>query len=224
MENKQTIQQPSKVPKKNGLFGSLFALVVVLIVGFALGIYLRPTYDILYEKWQSHEAPQENPGNPGNPGILDNPSAEHIGVIIMRMGEMRKMIKEQIESVKDRIQLEENSLTVSINYEKNDPNSEECNILRKKISNMKEQLKQLESFNDSLANQDMKLREVIAMVKTTGTITENPEMVKLVKVSEKLIRDYADKKRLEQLEKQLREGLINDEDWKNVDVNKGGPQ
>lgn len=223
MENKQTIQEPSKVPKKNGLFGPLFALVVVLIVGFALGIYLRPICEVWYERWQPNETPQENPGNPGNLGMLDNPSAEHIEAIIMRMGEMRKIIKEQIESVKDRIQLEENSLTVSINYEKNDPNSEECSILRKKISNMKEQLKQLESFDNSLANQDMKLREVIAMVRTSGTITENPEMVKIVKVSENLIRDYAAKKQLQVLEKQLREGLINDEDWE-IEVNKGGPQ
>jgi len=238
-DKKQKIKQPSEVPKnepsgtprKTGPLSALVFVVVVFVAGCFVGTYLEPVRTRLFEEVRfritgtARAADQTATDKPLDPELIrENPTPEHIEAVILSLGEMRKGIKEQIEAMKDKIQLEQNSLTVSIVVEKSDPNSTECKILRKRISNLEDQLKTLESLDKSLVKQDMKLRKLYAAVKTDSSrINKDPSMLNTLKLSENLIMDYAEKKELEQLDKRLREGLISTKDWEK-EIRQGGPQ
>jgi hypothetical protein len=227
-DKKQTIKKPSEVPRKTGPLGALIFVAIVFVAGCFVGTYLEPIRIRLFDEVRfritgTARAADQATGNPLNPELIrENPTPEHIEAVILSLGEMRKGIKEQIEAMKDKVQLEQNSLTVSIVVEGSDPNSAECKILRKRISNLKDQLKTLESLDKSLVKQDMKLRKLYAVVKTDGDrINKDPNMLNTLKLSENLITDYAEKKELEQLDKRLREGLISTKDWEK-EIRQGG--
>jgi|GEM_PF-3191213 len=169
-ERKPIIGAKQKQP--TGLFAKILLVVAVLVIGSAVGLFAEFRFGIT-EKVLRHV------------GVYDSMEInldEYIAYSWLKdVRDTRNDWESSRKSINGKLLIEENSMKNLVNVRKEDPDSDTCLRVKKRIDNLKKQVRQLDVFISDLTPMESGLVRVIDEIRTNGEVKRSPETIALKK-------------------------------------------
>lgn len=116
---------------------------------------------------------------PPPPNVRWPPTEADITALLAKIRSRCKSLTEAAMPIRDKLGVDERSLEVVIANGEN-PNAERCNMLRKRISGYMRAISQYDSLRGELSKKDVELCILLAEVKSSGAVPDDPQTRKLM--------------------------------------------